>query len=91
VFEGGAAYVCEGSQADKKPCKFKINKVILQQPIDQDQAARLLSKGKTDLFREFISSKTGRPFPAYLVMDESGKVGFEFPSRETETTPVPAK
>jgi DNA topoisomerase III len=90
VFEGSVAYVCEGSQADKKPCKFKINKVILQQPIDQDQAARLLSKGKTDLFHEFISSKTGRPFPAYLVMDEMGKVGFEFPPRETETKPAPA-
>ena len=79
------------SQADKKPCKFKINKVILQQPIDRDQAARLLSKGKTDLFHEFISSKTGRPFPAYLVMDDMGKVTFEFPPRDTETKPAPAK
>jgi DNA topoisomerase-3 len=90
VFEGSAAYVCEGSQADKQPCKFKINKVILQQPIDRDQAARLLSKGKTDLFQEFISAKTGRPFPAYLVMDDTGKVGFEFPPREAETTKTPA-
>ena len=89
VFEGGAAYVCEGSQADKKPCKFKISKVILQQPIDHDQAVRLLSKGKTDLFHEFISAKTGRSFAAYLVMDEMGKVGFEFPPRETEMKPAP--
>ena len=81
VFEGGAAYVCEQSQADKRPCKFKINKVILQQPIDRAQAARLLAEGKTDLFHEFISAKSGRPFPAYLVMDETGKVGFEFPPR----------
>jgi DNA topoisomerase III len=91
VFEGGAAYVCERSQADKRPCKFKINKVILQQPIDRDQAARLLAKGKTDLFREFISAKSGRPFPAYLVMDEEGKVTFDFPPREAETTKSPAK
>jgi DNA topoisomerase-3 len=91
VFEGGAAYVCENFQADKKPCKFKINKVILQQPIDRDQAQRLLSKGKTDLFHEFISSKSGRPFTAYLVMDDTGKVTFEFPPRETETKPAPAK
>ena len=91
VFEGGAAYLCERSQEAKRPCKFKINKVILQQPIDRDQAARLLSKGKTDLFHEFISSKTGRPFSAYLVMDETGKAGFDFPPRETETKPAPAK
>ena len=84
VFEGEAAYVCEQSQADKKPCKFKINKVILQQPIDRDQAARLLAKGKTDLFHEFISAKTGRPFPAYLVMDDAGKVTFDFPPRGAE-------
>jgi DNA topoisomerase-3 len=91
VFEGGAAYVCENFQADKKPCKFKINKLILQQAIDRDQAERLLSKGKTDLFHEFISSKSGRPFPAYLVMDDMGKVTFEFPPRDTETKPAPAK
>ena len=53
--------------------------------------ARLLSKGKTDLFQEFISSKSGRPFPAYLVMDDAGKVTFEFPPREAENTPAPAK
>jgi len=90
VFEGGAAYVCEHSQADKRPCKFKVNKVILQQAIDREQVTRLLAKGKTDLFQEFISSKTGRPFPAYLVMDEEGKVTFEFPPREAETKKSPA-
>ena len=91
VFEGGTAYVCERSQADNRPCKFKINKVILQQPIDREQAARLLAKGKTDLFREFISAKSGRPFTAYLVMDEAGKVTFAFPPREAETTKSAAK
>jgi DNA topoisomerase-3 len=91
VFEGSAAYVCEQSQAEKRPCKFKINKVILQQPIEREQAARLLAKGKTDLLREFISAKSGRPFPAYLVMDEAGKVTFDFPEREAETVKSPAK
>jgi DNA topoisomerase-3 len=91
VFEAGSAYVCEQSQSDEKPCKFKINKVILQQPIDREQAARLLAKGKTDLFREFISAKSGQPFTAYLVMDEEGKVTFDFPPREAETTTSPAK
>jgi hypothetical protein len=91
VFEGNSAYVCEQSQVDKKPCKFKVNKMILQQPIDREQVARLLSKGKTDLFQEFISAKSGRPFPAYLVMDEEGKVTFDFPPREDQGKPAPAK
>jgi DNA topoisomerase-3 len=83
VFEGGSAYVCEKTQADKKPCKFKINKVILQQPIERAEAAKLLAESKSGLLRKFIS-KAGRPFPAYLVMDDMGKINFEFPPRETE-------
>ncbi|MEY2427412.1 MAG: topoisomerase, partial [Verrucomicrobiota bacterium] len=81
--EGPDAYVCEKSQADKRPCKFKISKVILQQPIDRAQAAKLLADSKSDLMDKFIS-KAGRPFPAYLVMDDMGKVTFEFPPREGE-------
>lgn len=83
VFEAEGAYVCEKSQAEKRPCKFKINKMILQQPIERAQAARLLAESKTDLLSQFIS-KTGRPFPACLVMDDMGKITFEFPPREEE-------
>jgi len=85
VFEGPDTYVCEKSQADKKPCKFKISKVILQQPIDRAQAAKLLADSRSDLLKDFIS-KAGKPFPAYLVMDDMGKITFEFPPRETEST-----
>jgi DNA topoisomerase III len=81
VFEAEDGYVCEQSQSDKQPCKFKINKAILQQPISRAQAARLLKERTTDLLPKFISAKTGRPFSAYLVMDDSGKVTFEFPER----------
>ena len=81
VFETESAYVCEKSQADKKPCKFKINKAILQQPIDRAQAAKLIKEGRTELLKQFVS-KTGRPFSAYLVMDDLGKVTFEFPPRD---------
>ncbi len=84
VFDAEAGYLCERSQADKKPCKFKISKVVLQQPIERAQAAKLLAEHRTDLLNNFIS-KAGRPFPAYLVMDDlTGKVTFEFPPREGE-------
>jgi DNA topoisomerase-3 len=83
IFDTEAGYICERSQADKRPCKFKINKVILQQPIDRAQATKLLAENKTDVMDKFIS-KAGKPFPAYLVMDEDGKVTFEFPPREAE-------
>jgi DNA topoisomerase-3 len=37
------------------------------------------------LLTQFIS-KSGKPFSAYLVLDEMGKVGFEFPPRESEAS-----
>ena len=83
VFETEIGYLCEKSQAEKRPCKFKISKAILQQPIEPAQASKLLAENKTDLLKQFIS-KAGRPFPAYLVMDDMGKVTFEFPPREIE-------
>jgi DNA topoisomerase-3 len=90
VFDTPKAFVCEKSQAEKKPCKFKkIGKEILQRPIDLEQAQKLLSKGKTDLLDKFISGKTGKPFSAYLVLDENGKVGFEFPPRDMEVPATP--
>jgi DNA topoisomerase III len=36
--------------------------------------------GRTDLLTHFIS-KSGRPFSAFLVLDDKQKVSFEFPSK----------
>ncbi|MGA2787723.1 MAG: DNA topoisomerase III, partial [Verrucomicrobiota bacterium] len=83
VFDTVTGYLCEKSQADSKPCRFKISREILQQPIEPAQAQKLLATRKTDLLDKFIS-KAGRPFPAYLVMDAKGKVTFDFPPREEE-------
>ena len=52
--------------------------------IDRAQAAKLLADNRTDLLKGFIS-KAGNAFPAYLVMDDMGKVTFEFPPREAES------
>jgi DNA topoisomerase-3 len=81
IFETETSYICERSQADRKPCKFKLSKTILGRDIPKDQAQKLLATGKTDLLEGFIS-KRGRPFSAYLKL-EDGKVGFEFPERTT--------
>jgi tetratricopeptide (TPR) repeat protein len=80
VFETATGYVCDRSQADAKSCKFKINKTILQQPINRAQAAKLLIEKRTDLLMQFIT-KAGRPFAAFLIMDAVGRIGFEFPPR----------
>jgi len=80
VFDAGTQYLCEKSQADKKPCKFKMSKVILQQPIDREQLQKLCAEGRTDLLPNFVS-KSGKPFSAFLVLDDQQKVVFEFASK----------
>lgn len=60
------------------------SKTILAREISKEQAQKLLTNGKTDLLDGFIS-KRGRPFSAYLKLDD-GKVGFEFPEK-----PAPAE
>ena len=48
----------------------------------------MLSQGRTDLLKDFVSSKSGRAFHAFLVLGEDGKVNFEFPPREAEAQPA---
>jgi DNA topoisomerase III len=88
IFETENSYICERSQADRKPCKFKLSKTILGREIPIEQAQKLLTTGKTDLLDGFIS-KRGRPFSAYLKLEDE-KVGFEFPEK-TEPVAKPDK
>ena len=80
VFETAMGYVCEKSTGAAKSCALRVSKIILQRQIDRAQVEKLLLTGKTDLIQKFISKK-GRPFKAFLVVGESGKVGFEFEPR----------
>jgi len=79
IFETESGYVCDRSQADRKPCKFKLSKTILGRDVPKEQAQKLLATGRTDLLDSFIS-KRGRPFSAYLKL-ENAKIGFEFPEK----------
>lgn len=89
VREHGSNYVCEKSvptHAQATPsCDFKSGKIILQQPVEREQFAKLLETGKTDLLEKFISNRTRRAFKAYLAWNaEEGKVSFEFEQRESK-------
>ena len=90
VYDNGNAYVCEKSVGSEKSCDFRSGKIILQQPIEHAQMQKMLTTGKTDLLREFISNRTRRKFSAYLVI-ESGKVGFEFEKKAPAAKKAPAK
>jgi DNA topoisomerase-3 len=81
VFESETDFLCENSQREARACKFKSGKTILEQPVPREQMAKLLAGGRTELLEKFVSRKSGRTFGAFLVLDENGKVGFEFPPR----------
>jgi DNA topoisomerase-3 len=87
VFEHGMAYVCEKSVGPAKSCDFRSGKVILQQPVEAAQMQKLLTTGRTDLLKDFVSSRTRRKFSAFLVRGADGKVGFEFEKREAKAKP----
>ena len=81
VFENGVNYVCEKAVGPAKTCDFRCGAVILMQTVDRAQISKLLSTGKTDVLKGFVSRKTNRKFEAFLVVKD-GKVSFEFPPRE---------
>ncbi|MDB6054312.1 MAG: topoisomerase [Verrucomicrobiales bacterium] len=81
VYDTGMVYICENATGPEKKCDFRSGKIILQRQIEPEQIKKLLTTGRTDLLHKFISKK-GRPFSAFLVKGESGKVGFEFAPKE---------
>ena len=81
VFELPNAYVCEKAVGADKTCDFRSGRMILQRPIERAQMEKLLATKKTDLL-QFVSSRTRRPFQAYLVVQKDGKVGFEFEAKD---------
>lgn len=74
VTRGRYSYACEDFP-DK--CDFKINLRILGCPVPKEQAAKLLTNGKTDKM-DFTSLKTGKVFSSSLKLDENKKVVFDF-------------
>ncbi len=74
VFETPMSYICEKSAGGARTCDFRSGKIILQREIDRAQMVKLLATGRTDLLPKFISKK-GRPFAAFRVVGEGGKVG----------------
>jgi DNA topoisomerase-3 len=98
VHEHGSNYVCEKAvptEGQPTPtCNFKSGKIVLQQVVEREQIAKLLSTGKTDLLEKFVSNRTRRSFKAFLSWNaEEDKVVFEFEPRTSKFPPrkTPAK
>jgi DNA topoisomerase-3 len=82
VYQTDKAYHVPEVTTKKDPHGIRLGRSILQREIDPDQALKLLSEGKTDLLRGFVSNRTKRKFDAHLTFDlKDGKIGFDFPPR----------
>lgn len=79
VMEGKKNYYC--SNYREKNCGFVLWKVVAKKELTKDQIIQLLEKGKTSLIKGFTKN-AGGTFSACLVLDEEGKVGFQFPKRK---------
>jgi len=58
---------------------FRVGRLMCQKAIEREQAIKLVSEGKTDLIKGFISKK-GRPFDAFLKREKE-RIAWEFPPR----------
>ena len=81
ICENGSSYIVR----EKKPDgtweqTFRLGRIMCQKAIPLEQAAKMVSEGKTDLIVGFISKK-GRPFDAFLKR-EGAKMSWEFPPRK---------
>jgi DNA topoisomerase-3 len=81
VYEAPMAFMSESALEGDKEKGLRIGKIILGRHIDRDYVEQLLKDGKTELINGFISKKK-RPFDAYLLLDDKGKLTFEFPPRK---------
>jgi DNA topoisomerase-3 len=82
LYQTEKAYHLPEIVTKKEPNGIRIGKSILQHEITSEQAIKLVSAGKTDLIKGFVSNKTKRKFDAFLTFDaKEGKIGFDFPPR----------
>lgn len=61
-------------------CQLNIPGYLCGRVIGQPLVTALLTGRKTPLIADFVS-KAGKPFSAYLLLADDGKLGFEFPQR----------
>jgi DNA topoisomerase-3 len=77
--EVGSSHVLRERDGEGWKQTFRIGRLMCQKPITREYAIQLVSEGKTELIKGFISKK-GRPFDAFLKR-EGAKFTWEFPPR----------
>lgn len=82
LYETDKAYHLPELVTKKETNGIRIGKSILHHDITVEQVKKLLTHGKTDVIKGFVSNRTKRKFDAHLTFDpKDGKIGFDFPPR----------
>ncbi len=82
IRENSRAFGCTSWKSREEPgCGFVIWKRVAGRTITPEVARQLLEEGKTREVLSGFRSRGGKPFRARLVLNEEGKVEFEFPAR----------
>ncbi|RKX33838.1 MAG: DNA topoisomerase III [Verrucomicrobia bacterium] len=81
IFEMPVAWVVRVMEKEKETHPYRLSRRILAKETTLANFLQLLTDGKTELIKGFISNRTKRPFDAFLVLRKDGNVKFEFPPR----------
>jgi DNA topoisomerase III len=83
IKENSKAYGCTSWKSrEETGCGFVIWKRVAGRTLTPEIARQLLEEGKTKEVISGFRSRAGKPFRARLVLNDEGKVEFDFPTRK---------
>jgi len=89
IRENAKAYGCTSWKSrEETGCGFVIWKRVAGRTLTPEVARQLLEEGKTKEVLSGFRSRAGKPFRARLVLNDEGKVEFEFPARARTAEPA---
>jgi len=92
IRENSRAYGCTSWKSREEPgCGFVIWKRVAGRTLTPEIARQLLEEGRTREVLSGFRSRNGKPFRARLVLNDEGKIEFEFPTRTTAVQPTAAE
>jgi len=92
IKENSRAYGCTSWKSREEPgCGYVIWKRVAGRTITPEIARQLIENGRTNDVISGFRSKAGKPFRARLVLNEEGKVEFDFPARAQTKEPAVAE
>jgi DNA topoisomerase-3 len=92
IRENSRAYGCTSWKSKEEPgCGFVIWKRVAGRTLTPEVARQLLEEGKTREVLSGFRSKAGKPFRARLVLNDEGRIEFEFPARPQAVQPTAAE